>query len=150
MKSGRDVWFTVASRSMAPVLQPGDDVRVASLRSSVRLRFGEIICFEEDGDFFVHRFLGTMSRHGVTWLRTRGDAVRRMDRPVLIGQALGVVRAIKRDDRVINPAAGRGRAAMFLSGLFSLVEVSLFEGARAIRSAIRACLRSRPLASVSS
>ena len=50
-------WLIVVTRSMAPLVEPGDRVRVARA-TAAQLRLGDLVVFWRDDSLFVHRYLG--------------------------------------------------------------------------------------------
>ena len=83
-------WVRAASASMAPLIQPGDALRVAPL-GAVRARVGTIVVCRRDATLVVHRVVAA----GLDGVVTRGDALREADLPVDWSRVVGRVAAIR-------------------------------------------------------
>jgi signal peptidase I len=83
-------WVTAASSSMAPLIQPGDGLRVAPLGAG-RARVGTIVVYRRDAKLVVHRVMAA----GRDGLVTRGDALEEADPPVDWSRVVGRVSAIR-------------------------------------------------------
>jgi len=75
-------WVHAASSSMAPLIQPGDQLRLGAL-DPASARPGMIVAFRRDGTLIVHRVLGATP----AGLVTKGDALaQRLEIRVAVAQ----------------------------------------------------------------
>ena len=110
-----EVWVSAASSSMAPLIQPGDELRLV-LPDAGRLCAGAIVAFRRSGgEFVVHRVI----RHGPGGVQTRGDALPSDDSPVPWDRVIGCVAAVRTQagrrldlDQRPWPLIGRALAAV--------------------------------------
>lgn len=94
LEQERIVRLAVTGDSMAPLIRRGDTVVVKRLGSMPGTP-GEILIFEEGGDYLTHRLVAC-SAEG--WL-TKGDALFTLDNPVDPQRVLGRVVAVERGGR---------------------------------------------------
>jgi hypothetical protein len=92
-----ELWCAVATSSMAPVVRPGDRVRLVPLLDAAP-RLGELLAVVADGGLLLHRLV---ARAGAG-LVLKGDALAFPDAPVEPGSVLGRVVAIERGGRVVR------------------------------------------------
>ena len=83
---------------MAPLLLPGDAVRVASL-GGVEPRRGALLVVRQGGYLVTHRLVGWVGTGAGRRLLLQGDACHRPDQPVTREDVLGVVVARRRAGR---------------------------------------------------
>ena len=87
--------FRVQGRSMAPTLQPGDEVIVERCTLEA-LQPGDLVLLQNGDQPLLHRFLGVRRRDGQVWLLTGGDQKRHLDplwpEGALLGRAITVRR----------------------------------------------------------
>jgi len=83
-------WVHAASSSMAPLIQPGDQLRLGAL-DPASARPGMIVAFRRDGTLIVHRVLGATP----AGLVTKGDALVDADAPVSAREIVARVVAIR-------------------------------------------------------
>ena len=107
-------WVRAASSSMAPLIRPGDDLRLVPLAGG-HLRPGAIVAFRRGGELVVHRVVDQRSEGVVT----RGDALPDADSPVIWNDVIGGVAAIRTPSgqlvdlkRWPRPLIDRGLAAL--------------------------------------
>ncbi len=92
LRTGEPLELVVATGSMAPVIRPGDQIRVVgvTLRD---LHRGDILLLDTGGVFIAHRLLWRDRR-----LWTRGDASNRFDPAIRPEAVVGKVVSIGRED----------------------------------------------------
>jgi signal peptidase I len=95
----------VTGSSMLPTVWPGDTL-VIERASSDAVSKGDIVLFQRDGRFFVHRVVGKIA--GDSMILTRGDAMLRPDPPVAGRCLLGKVVSIVRQGKRIRPKTDMG------------------------------------------
>jgi len=98
LSNSRHVKFEVVSNSMAPILNPGDQVIVES-KTDESFLSGDIVVFNQSTELIVHRLL---SFDDNDLAQTLGDNHLHIDPPVIRAEIIGrVVKIIKRD-RVVD------------------------------------------------
>ena len=109
-----EVWVSAASSSMAPLIQPGDELRLV-LPDAGRLCAGAVVAFRRSGELVVHRVI----RRGPDGVQTRGDALPSDDSPVPWDRVIARVAAVRTQagrrlelDRWPWPLIGRALAAV--------------------------------------
>ncbi len=108
--------FRAEGYSMLPNVLPGDIVQIVTgALSSVRR--GDIVLFQRDGRFFLHRVI----ERSETSLRTKGDALNSEDAPIDDAAYLGRLQSIDRNGAFFEPPSSAG----WLAFLFSHSELSL-------------------------
>lgn len=123
--------FDVIGVCMSPLIEIGDQVELQAA-SVARLQVGDILLFDDSGQFYTHRLLARPRHVADTWyLQTRGDRSPWRDRPWEASQLVGqVVTIYKPNGRRIdllhsywpylNRALGtvsRGEAALLVRGM---------------------------------
>lgn len=108
---GEGPWVQVASASMSPYLEAGDEIRLGPLPRGGPY-FGDCIAWRDRDTLVVHRFL--FRRRG--GLATKADEATRMDGPVAGDRVIGRVTARRRKGRILP----FGRMAAWWAGLRSL------------------------------
>ena len=83
-------WVRAVSSSMAPLIQPGDEVRLVPPDAG-RVQRGALVAFRRDGALVVHRVLSRTP----DGLVTKGDALPDTDAPVEWRDLIGRVTAIR-------------------------------------------------------
>lgn len=104
----------VQGRSMLPSIRPGDEVELRP-GSSHEIEIGDVVAYRRDGRLFVHRVVG---KNPEGELVTRGDTLPQPDAPVSESELLGVVSAVRRDEKGVsfqNTFARRATASLFRS-----------------------------------
>jgi signal peptidase I len=94
--SGR-VQLEVNGFSMVPALWPGDLLTVRNC-CPYELAPNSLIVFQQDQQLIVHRLIRRVGDQIVT----RGDARRRLDKPVEAGQIVGRVESVMRNGRPVD------------------------------------------------
>ncbi|MDO8735924.1 MAG: S24/S26 family peptidase [Thermoleophilia bacterium] len=74
LRNGRRVGLTVASDSMAPLIYAGDRIIVEPYEHGEQPRLGDIVLFDSDGHWVVHRIIGRSGRGSGAEYRQKGDA----------------------------------------------------------------------------
>jgi signal peptidase len=87
----------VSGTSMLPTLWPGDAVSIES-RPLSRMGVGDIVLYERDGRFFLHRLVALPMACSAGMLITRGDAMPQADPPIPEDALLGVVAGVRRGE----------------------------------------------------
>ena len=113
------LWFRIEGTSMNPVLRSGDRVQVQPCTLEA-LAFGDLALFTKRQTFCLHRVMGTMKKHGVNWLITKGDGCGRWDRPVTAASIVGRAVAIDRRGRLQLLDTVAGRLSALLCGVGSV------------------------------
>lgn len=112
--AGTAAWVVASGSSMQPLIRAGDELYVEF--GPRRYHLGEIVVFPEGGRFVAHRVVGWTRRGGQRLLLTRGDATVDLDRPFPPEQALGVVRACRRQpDGLQTPVLDRSPGATMVA-----------------------------------
>lgn len=90
--------FKALGSSMFPFVRNGDMVTIKKVKSDTLL-VGEIVFYEKDGSFCLHRFLKRNSKNEII---TKGDNQPILDTPISSEDVLGKLIIIKRDNQVIT------------------------------------------------
>jgi signal peptidase I len=102
LRSSGKLRLRVTGCSMLPAVWPGDTLFVErTTRESVEE--GDIVLYERDRRFFVHRVVRKTRADADSSILTRGDAMPQPDPPVSSRDLLGRVSFIVRDGRRIEP-----------------------------------------------
>jgi len=105
IRSQGSVCLRVLGGSMTPWIRSGDLVFIKRF-DFARVSTGDVILFERDDRFFVHRIIGRVhnvsTRKGVSQLVTKGDALDGVDAPVSASEFLGRATRIHRGHRHID------------------------------------------------
>ncbi|MGH9868237.1 MAG: S26 family signal peptidase [Candidatus Polarisedimenticolia bacterium] len=103
-------FMRVSSGSMSPRLAVGDRIEVKAVAPR-SLRPGDVVVFEsEAAGLVVHRLIWRDRPLGrPTRIYTRGDALDRMDRPVLVDRVVGRVVSVTREESRFSPTTLRDR-----------------------------------------
>ena len=114
LRSGGTARVAVIGDSMLPAVWPGDILEVRRVPVA-EIVPGQLALFKRDGRLFAHRVVKQISEHGRILLVTRGDRLRKTDRPVLPEELLGRVAAIERGNRrLVLPATLRAPVASWI------------------------------------
>ena len=124
---GGTLRLTVISDSMAPLLLPGDGVRVAQV-DEADLRRGDLIVVRCGGEPVTHRVVGRAGGH---WL-TKGDNLRTLDPPFEGPDLIGRVAAIERRQGKIDLTSTHWRRVNGLLGGLSWWEARVYRAARRV------------------
>ena len=86
--------------SMLPAIRPGDTLLIEAANDA-EVASGEVVLFLREQRLFAHRAVGR--NHADLRIITRGDAIRRADRPLNQAELLGKVTLIWRGGKAIRP-----------------------------------------------
>jgi len=125
LKSGLLLRLRVSGESMAPFLRSGDFVVVRAMDAS-RLRRGDLVVVQREGQWVTHRLIGTSCRG---W-RLRGDNLDLADPPVDEAEIAGRVVAVEQDDRLVDMDRLRWRVVNTALGVLLAWEEALYRRAR--------------------
>jgi signal peptidase I len=133
---GATLRFRIASSSMSPLIEPGDEVVVAAA-STETLRPGDIVVAAVPGrPFVVHRLVAIRREGDAVRLVTRGDRSSIPDpawsTDAVVGRAVAVIRA----GRTLDLIRGRGRAVMVMQGWLARLEAVVYGVLRGVASAL--------------
>lgn len=113
------VRLRVSGKSMLPTLWP-DDVLTIESRQLDEAELGELVLYEREGRFYVHRLI---SRLGQDRFITRGDCMAESDSPFPRQTFLGVVTSVSRGDRGIVPSRTRSVPNRLLAIILGEIEI---------------------------
>lgn len=137
LERGYRLRLRVRGRSMFPVINSGDIIKVDPVPLP-QIRKGDVILFvNRSGNLRAHRVVGrTASENGQAWL-TKGDRLPEPDEPVVADQVLGRVAVIEKGTRKVRIDQGVGQLwswwHMWISTAIVLVRIYL-RHLRSIRS----------------
>ena len=94
----RQAKFVVTSNSMAPFLQPGDQVIVEG-KTDIVFHHGDIVVCNRSADLVTHRLV-SFDEDG--WSLTKGDNHLYLDPPIVMADILGRVTKIIKREKVID------------------------------------------------
>ena len=94
--------------SMLPSIRPGDTLLIEAVNYD-EVASGEVVLFLRGQRLFVHRAVGR--NHADLRIITRGDAMRREDRPLNQPELLGKVTLIWRGGKTVGPPKKLGTFA---------------------------------------
>lgn len=100
-KSGK-LRFRAFGRSMLPFIIPGDVLTVETTNTD-EISVGDIILFESENVFFVHRLIKKSKINNDNYFVTKGDYLDYADNPIRSSQILGRVTKIERWGKIIKP-----------------------------------------------
>jgi len=124
--------FRVTTGSMAPLVQPGDELVIRAATPET-LRPGDLVLFDAGGLFVAHR-LRVVLPDGR--LLTQGDRNIAADRPWPGSALIGVAVAVARGEQVLDLTAGPGRARAAWIGRLAQVERGAYRAVRAVKRAL--------------
>ncbi|MDD5216892.1 MAG: S24 family peptidase [Candidatus Omnitrophica bacterium] len=102
LSRGCDVYFSVLSGGMRPLITPYDKIRVRKV-SSDQIVAGDIVVFKRtDGQFTVHRILSKRNENGRVIYTAKADARQNIDPPIEEEQIIGKVIAVKKRGIVLR------------------------------------------------
>lgn len=125
LRLGRCVRLPVASASMRPLMEAGDNIVVAHA-STPGLRLGDIVVYEREGLCYAHRLL----RRGPGFLIAKGDATLHPDAPFTEEQLIGKVVAVEGKGRELAMDSLPWRLANRLVGAYFLALIAALGGRR--------------------
>lgn len=96
LQTAGQVRLAARGYSMLPSLWPGD---VLTLRTAQldEVSAGDLVLFQREGNFFIHRVLRRQQINAQMYLITRGDSMPRSDAPVSSAELLGKVISVERN-----------------------------------------------------
>jgi signal peptidase I len=110
LRRGHSVRFRAKGGSMRPTICEGEAITVAPARPSAIGR-GDVILYRSTLGVFAHRVARVVQKLDRTLVFVpRGDASATCDEPIEESEVLGVVVAVERGGRALDPAAVRARA----------------------------------------
>jgi signal peptidase I len=115
--SGKTIALRVSGKSMYPLIQHGDSIRIVKCAPGL-LAIGDIITFNKKGIYFTHRVLWTMKKGKGIRLITKGDNEINADSPVSPDHILGKVVVIGRANRKLHLETPSWRFVNRLLGFF--------------------------------
>lgn len=126
--------FDVIGACMSPLIDVGDQVELHATEVA-RLHVGDILLFDDHGQFYTHRLLAAPQHQADTWyLQTRGDRSPWRDRPWEASQLVGQVAVIyKPNGRRIDLAQGYWPYLNRALGTFSRWEAALLARGMMVR-----------------
>ena len=107
--------------SMLPVVWPGDTL-VIDKANGQSVSEGDIVLYQRDRRFFIHRVLGKTVENSM--ILTQGDALSQPDPPVMNSDVLGKVVFILRDGKLIQPHKALTFSSRALAALVQRSEVA--------------------------
>ena len=102
LRAGGSVRLRVLGTSMLPSIWPGDVISIDG-RAIASVRSGDIVLYEANDGFFVHRLVEKLGIENQAYWITRGDAMPQSDPAVPESHLLGYVSSICRSGRTLNP-----------------------------------------------
>src|SRR5579862_9219792 len=117
LQSSGVVRLGVTGSSMLPALWPGDIVTVVARADEPRV--GEIILFQRQDQFVIHRVVRLASSAGHTQIVTRGDCMNDDDMAIGASEVLGRVAAVRRGSREFSSAPEQSPLQKSLGWLLS-------------------------------
>lgn len=123
---GASLRFRVVSGSMAPLIQPGDEVVVTAVAAKA-LRPGDLVVAAAPGKpFVVHRLVALRHQGDAAWLVTRGDRSDMPDPPWPAESVIGRAVAVVRSGRTLDLTQGKGHRAIKLQGALARLEAATY------------------------
>jgi signal peptidase I len=141
MHRGHSPRLTVTTKSMWPLLRPGDQIRLKPITIR-QLQPGDIITFVAGDYLQTHRYWGTIATPEGEKLLTRGDRPLLFDAPTPIANLLGKVVARHRPTHALSLTTGWGGRLNQLLALVARIEYRWLQerqqqwGVRLVRRAI--------------
>ncbi len=105
LQKGQHPRLTVTSRSMTPLLQPGDEI-ILELVTFEQLQPGDILTVKTENHLQTHRYWGSGEQGH---LLTRGDQSLEFDKPWPVDDLIGRVHTRQRQDKVLSLRGGWGQ-----------------------------------------
>lgn len=97
LRAGGSLRLKVNGWSMLPAIWPGDILEIAAATRD-EIAVGDLVLYERDGRFFVHRVISLQAERIVT----RGDAMPHADPPVSPASVLGKIERLVRSGKKVN------------------------------------------------
>jgi hypothetical protein len=134
LRDGVGVRLRVNGSSMAPALHDGDVVELEPVASEA-VRTGDVVfAVRPEGGYMLHRVVRRPGGRMGGYIRTRGDALWRLDPPVARSQVIGRMRRAWRGSRLLHrrrPVRDALRARLLL--LRSHAHYTMERGRRVLR-----------------
>lgn len=116
LHEGGSPYVTVTSNSMSPLILPGDKLQIV-VSDIQALKPGDIIAVATGEGLLAHRFWNLVQDGDKERLLTKGDCLIEFDRPLDLGDFVGLINARRRDSRSMflnrNPARWFNRLIFF-------------------------------------
>ena len=129
LASGEELTLRVSGKSMYPLIQQGDSIRIERCVPEV-IGLGDIITFNRADTYYTHRLLWVLKRGDDIRLITKGDNEINIDPLVSPDQVLGKIISIQRENRTLRLKTPFWRFINRLLGVFSLVETICIQSYR--------------------
>jgi signal peptidase I len=113
----------VASRSMLPLLQPGNQIIVEPMPSN-HLRCGDVVVFRRSSDLVTHRLIAIDEGGRI---HTKGDNLLFEDPPVPFVDVLGRVTVIERGQQAFDLTTPRWKVINQVLGIIGGWETTIFQ-----------------------
>jgi signal peptidase I len=125
--------LTVTSRSMVPLLQPGDEVIVEPFNPS-QLRQGDMVVIRSSSDLVIHRVI-TIDQNGC--VHTKGDNLPFKDPPVSAADILGLVTKVEKNQKTLDLSTPRWITLNRLLGIIGTWESKTLDYGRKLKSFLK-------------
>ena len=96
LEEGSEVKIIASGYSMYPAISPGNPIILERVKTRDDLREGDIIAWERESDFVVHRLIHIFESDSEIFYLTRGDATLTSDSPVPFSLIAGRVTFIEK------------------------------------------------------
>jgi signal peptidase I len=101
LRDGVDIEIMVKGQSMFPMIREGDKVRLGKINHKKDFNIGRIVMFMKDNTFIAHRIVRRYKIENKQYIITKGDNNIFFDEPVLLSSVIGIIKEIKRNNKVI-------------------------------------------------
>jgi signal peptidase I len=108
MEKGQQPQLAINSNSMAPLLQSGDLIILASVTLE-QIQAGDLLTLTTEPDLLTHRYWKQWQQADTVYLLTRGDRPLLFDKPWPVDCLLGRVVARQRQGKVLSLQQGWGK-----------------------------------------
>ena len=108
MRKGQQPQLTINSNSMAPLLQSGDQIILASVTLE-QIQPGDLLTLTTEPSLLTHRYWRQWQHANTVYLLTRGDRPLLFDRPWPVDLLIGRVVARQRQGKVLSLQQGWGK-----------------------------------------
>ena len=100
LRKGEKVQMNLYGRCMRPIIKNGDNVIIQPVKPE-KLKIGDIIVYQSDKRFKIHRFLKFKNITGINYMITKGDRCFSTDPPVPFSMFLGKITCVKKNNKTI-------------------------------------------------
>jgi hypothetical protein len=144
--SGHSVRFKISTLSMAPILQPGDQILVRPI-SPDQIRVGDLVLIRAGTLRLVHRLIEkTLDAQSVRWI-TKGDNCRSVDETWSTDKIYGIIVLVEAEKGCANFRLGWVRSINFVLATCSRLEWKMRQvpqnlAKRLVSKALWICLQS--------